>query len=160
MSWQGKYLEAGSIVQRHQDVVFKRDVCVAYLFLVKQACPYNGWLAFSCVNKKYLRSMFKTEGATMQPCRGSYITAFSEEGPWGLKAQSKTPVKLPHRREPHTYSCMFLVINLHIPNTSNHRHYEARRVFYESSWLFDSLKTRPSSLVVLVETNCLIIFKF
>ena len=94
----------------------------------------------------------------MQSCRGSYITAFSEEGPWGLKAQGKTPAKLPHRREPHTYSRMFLVINLNIPNTSNHRHYEARRVFYESSWLFDSLKTRTSCLVVLVETNCLITF--
>ena len=35
MSWQGKYVEAGSIVQRHQDVVFKSDVCIAYLFLVK-----------------------------------------------------------------------------------------------------------------------------
>ena len=77
--------------------------------------------------------MFKTGGATMQSCRGSYITAFSEEGPSGLKAQGKTPAKLPHRREPHTYSRMFLVINLNIPNTSNHRHYEARRVFYESS---------------------------
>ena len=129
--------------------------------------------------------MFKTGGATMQPCRGSYITAFSEEGPWqttsspsfflrdsratswgttrslgpwGLKAQSKTPAKLPHRRKLHTYSCMFLVINLNIPNTSNHRHYEARRVFYESTLLFDSLKTRTSSLAVLVETNCLITF--
>ena len=50
--------------------------------------------------------MFKTGGATMQPCRGSYVTAFSEE----LKAQSKTPPKLPHRCEPHTYSCMFLLI--------------------------------------------------
>ena len=31
MRWQGKYLEqleAASIVQRHQDVVFKSDVCV------------------------------------------------------------------------------------------------------------------------------------
>ena len=35
MSWQGKYVEAGSIVHRHQDVVFKSDVCIAYLFLVK-----------------------------------------------------------------------------------------------------------------------------
>ena len=26
MSWQGKYLEAGSIVQRYQEVVFKSDV--------------------------------------------------------------------------------------------------------------------------------------
>ena len=50
--------------------------------------------------------MFKTGGATMQPCRGSYVTAFSEE----LKAQSKNTAKLPHRREPHTYSCMFLLI--------------------------------------------------
>ena len=102
--------------------------------------------------------MFKTGGATMQPCGGSYITAFSEEGPWGLKTQSKTPAILPYRSEPHTYSCMFLVINLNIPNTSNHPHYEAGRVFYESSWLFDSLKTRTSCLVVLVETSCLITF--
>ena len=35
MIWQGKYLEAGSIVQRHQNVVFKSDVCVAYFFVVK-----------------------------------------------------------------------------------------------------------------------------
>ena len=35
MSWQGKYLEAGSIVLRRQDVVFKSDVCVTLLFLVR-----------------------------------------------------------------------------------------------------------------------------
>ena len=31
MRWQGKYLEAASIVQRHQDVVFKSDVCVTLI---------------------------------------------------------------------------------------------------------------------------------
>jgi len=36
MSWQGKYLEAGSIVQRYQEVVFKSDVRVAYLLIL---CP-------------------------------------------------------------------------------------------------------------------------
>ena len=35
MKWQGKYLEAASIVLRHQDVVFKSDVSVTLLFLVK-----------------------------------------------------------------------------------------------------------------------------
>ena len=35
MIWLGKYLEAGSIVQRGQEMVCKSDVCLAYLFLVK-----------------------------------------------------------------------------------------------------------------------------
>ena len=33
MSWQGKYLEASSIVQRYQEVVFKSDVCAVYLLI-------------------------------------------------------------------------------------------------------------------------------
>ena len=52
MSWQGKHLEAASIVLRRQDVVLQSDVCVTLLFLVRKARPYNGWLAFRCVIKK------------------------------------------------------------------------------------------------------------
>ena len=35
MSWQGKHIEAASIVLLRQDVVFKSDVCVTLLFLVR-----------------------------------------------------------------------------------------------------------------------------